>query len=716
MADEKKTYLINIESNLAQYAKDAVDAKEEVDKLTVANKELKESGTASAEQLETNQAALKLANEEYRKAQGLLKTAISNNASETGSRKQLEQQLKLQMQALGKLGNAYITDAKGILVLNPLYAKQRAEIEATKSAIIKYDQALKDGRSNVGNYASALNGAMSSISAIPGPVGRAASSIESLSTQVSKINPIVAVIGGGLLAISAPLMAFFKYSEEGIELLERKVSGFKAAIGVLRGELIKLGKDMLNIGKSPDNKPTIFGAIWNDIKGTSGKIGEVTTKMDAAAKAAEAWKAAQQQLEEVEIGLIVTREESNLNLARTTEIYNDETKSRGERIAALKENIRLEDIQNTKEIAAARQKTIIISLIRDQGLATLQWTDAQEREFKQALANEVKLEAASLGRTKRTQMRIKTLMDELDKAGKDALAKEKEMYDAIIANTIKAWKTAEKMRDDFVKAEEKRQSDKSKDIRKGLLGTTNIDELDASAENRADSITAYMEAQRIMAGNDLNLLESLLDEEYQLYRDSEQFKKDSYGRQLLAESQYVAAKQSFADTRKQMMNEEISAAANLAGTMSEILGRETAAGKAFAVAQAIMSTYTGAAMALADPLGTAATRLISAAAIVLQGLAYVQQILAVPTSGSGSSSAISSSPATTRVTAPTVGASVLSQATMSQSQANVLSAQNMLTAKDIAAEIAKLPSPVVTVEDINARTKSVVRVAERANI
>jgi hypothetical protein len=162
MPDETKKYIVNIESNLKKYADEAAEAKKKVDELKAANDALMQSGKASAAEIEASKAALKNANDEYRKAQSLLKTAIANNQSETGSRKQLSEQLKLQEQALGKLGNAYIKDAQGVMRLNPLYTEQRNQIAATKQKILDYDKSLNDGRSNIGRYGESVKEAFSS--------------------------------------------------------------------------------------------------------------------------------------------------------------------------------------------------------------------------------------------------------------------------------------------------------------------------------------------------------------------------------------------------------------------------------------------------------------------------------------------------------------------------------------------------------------------------
>ena len=159
MPDEKKTYLINIESNLQKYADEAVEAKKKVDELAEANFRLKNNTKASASEIEANNAALRNAQKEYNQAKKMVDLQTAANKSEVGSRKQLGEILTLQMQALGKLGNAYTKDAQGIMRLNPLYVEQRKRIAETKQAILDYDKALNDGRSNVGRYGEAIGGA-----------------------------------------------------------------------------------------------------------------------------------------------------------------------------------------------------------------------------------------------------------------------------------------------------------------------------------------------------------------------------------------------------------------------------------------------------------------------------------------------------------------------------------------------------------------------------
>jgi hypothetical protein len=266
MADEKKTYLINIESNLKKYADEAAEAKKKVDELKASNDELKKSGKEGTAEFEANKAALKNANDEYRKAQTLLKTQIAYNQSETGSRKQLSEQLKLQEQALGKLGNAYITNAEGQRELNPLYVEQRKQIAETKKAIIDYDLTLNDGRTNIGRYGESVNIAMKEagkniVSLFPSlrPVISGIESIqrsikatgETATTSFKSIKVAIASTGIGLLVIAVTgLIALFAKLGLGKIMMDK----FTDAIG-----LTTIAQDKLAEAQRISNEANIAG-------------------------------------------------------------------------------------------------------------------------------------------------------------------------------------------------------------------------------------------------------------------------------------------------------------------------------------------------------------------------------------------------------------------------------------------------------------------------
>jgi hypothetical protein len=145
-------------------------------------------------------------------------------------------------------------------------SKLLPEIKQLRAEIDRSETAIGNHQRNVGNYPELF-------SQIPGPVGRAASSMRELVEKIKMFGPVGALIGGGLVAISAPLVAFFTKSEKGVELLERKVAGFKGAMSVLGGELIGLGDKMTEAFDKPDTKAkrfwttlmTLISPAWADV-------------------------------------------------------------------------------------------------------------------------------------------------------------------------------------------------------------------------------------------------------------------------------------------------------------------------------------------------------------------------------------------------------------------------------------------------------------------
>jgi hypothetical protein len=170
-------------------------------------------------------------------------------------------------------------------------------------------------------------------------------------------------------------------------------------------------------------------------------------------------------------------------------------------------------------------------------------------------------------------------------------------------------------------------------------------------------------------------------------------------------------------------------ASQFAGNLAQIFGENTAVGRAAAVAQTTIATYQAAMESYKSlagiPVVGVALGIAAAAAAVAAGLANVKKILSVKsglpgdTGGGGGGSAptaITTSVPAQRTFATAVGSSFVTQPQLTQQQVNALPAQSVLKAEDIAAAIAKLPAPIVTVEDINARSAEAAKVEVRGTI
>jgi hypothetical protein len=150
-----------------------------------------------------------------------------------------------------------------------------------------------------------------------------------------------------------------------------------------------------------------------------------------------------------------------------------------------------------------------------------------------------------------------------------------------------------------------------------------------------------------------------------------------------------------------------------------VLGQQTAIGKAFAVAQAVINTWQAATAVLKDEtIPSTVARIAMMAVVIGQGLAAVRNIMSVDTGGGGSTASstgsITASPASTRILATPAGASTLAPSAAQQS-ANITYSSG-LTADAIANAMRNMPAPKVTVEDINAKISEMQQVEVAATV
>jgi hypothetical protein len=244
-----------------------------------------------------------------------------------------------------------------------------------------------------------------------------------------------------------------------------------------------------------------------------------------------------------------------------------------------------------------------------------------------------------------------------------------------------------------------------------------------------EDIKAGLELQKLKAEQDgktgfetNDALNKVLDQEYGAMLASVEYEQLTTNQKLLIDQQYTDAKRVLAENRIGILMNEKTAVAGALGAMSKVVGEQTALGKVFAVAEATINTWVAASQALADKtVPSTVARVALMVGIIATGLANVRNILAVNTGGSSSSgggrssTTIPHNPALHRVAMPATGANALqpSQAPAAQTAASMA---NMLTAESMQAMLKGLPAPIVTVEDINAKTTEVKKVKVRATI
>lgn len=161
-----------------------------------------------------------------------------------------------------------------------------------------------------------------------------------------------------------------------------------------------------------------------------------------------------------------------------------------------------------------------------------------------------------------------------------------------------------------------------------------------SAEQYAQGVKTYTENQQsllpnIMGVNNdgvLDLIDDRIKNNAKLVKADEKAQKQMHE---LSQKQIKDTKEA-EEKKKRIRDMGVSATAEAAGNIAGILGEETAAGKAFAIAQATIATYQAGAEVLASEKGPLWTRIAAMVSIISAGLLQVKNIVAVNTNGTTS--------------------------------------------------------------------------------
>jgi len=230
----------------------------------------------------------------------------------------------------------------------------------------------------------------------------------------------------GLIATGAQLAkgalnllgSFFTATEKGAELAERKMAGFSAAIGVLRGEFAKLGEKMT--GDSADS-PTKWGSIMAGslqvitnvlLPGLKINMNQTALAMNDAAEAAENYTRKLQELQDFERSLIVTRAQANRNLVKAKAFAADEENSMADRITMLKEANKFEEETTATEIESQGVKIRLIEEVNAEKKKAGLLRDDDLLKLEQAKAREIELETEHEQRIKRNTKALQKLNEE----------------------------------------------------------------------------------------------------------------------------------------------------------------------------------------------------------------------------------------------------------------------------------------------------------------
>jgi hypothetical protein len=298
-----------------------------------------------------------------------------------------------------------------------------------------------------------------------------------------------------------------------------------------------------------------------------------------------------------------------------------EAKTRAEKAKAEQEKINEEKLAAEKKLAEEQKEL-------------QEKTAAEDTEFAKRL-NEILVES-----------RLAAIKDENEKARAELIAQQEQ-------------ELADLAEDTKLRADQKLAIQKQLEIRnKEELDALELTFAEADAIKKLDELDAQMKE----ADDDLMLERSLLDQKDALL-------KEYYDKNLISDIEYTQGIKQNSDARiaidKAEYDLKISqaqAASQLLASLSELAGKQTAAGKALGIASALTNTYVGVTEALSaksvlpSPFDVVA-KVANVATILASGLKAVKAITAVQVPGGGGGGGAVSAP-NISATAPGVGGQV----------------------------------------------------------
>jgi hypothetical protein len=372
-----------------------------------------------AEINEVEKERIRLANE-FEKLNAKLNTGSSQAALNNEKLKvQIQEQnrerkieAKLLNEAVGSYNRIALELNKNIANYKKLTTEQRLNadvggkllntIQNQQNTLKKMDASMGNFQRNVGNYKSALE-------ALPGRMGMVAASAEGMLSKVAKINPVFGLIGLAISAIYAPLKAFFTKSQEGVEMLERKMEGLKASWAVLVGELIRGGEKMTKSLDDPVKQSTMWSKMMHALGLAMGpafmaKLTELGAKMDNANVTAQEYTRSLQELEKAEIALLVPRAQATQGIIAARLQTQNMTISVKERILALRQALELEKQQSSEEVT--HQKEVVeqikeVNQLKKEAGTLDAHNHEDSRKLAEAQAKLIELQTESMSRSRR---------------------------------------------------------------------------------------------------------------------------------------------------------------------------------------------------------------------------------------------------------------------------------------------------------------------------
>ena len=662
MADEiVNLFEVNIDTT--QALKDLASSQRSVKALKDEIKELQKAEGDNSEEIASLTANLKFQQKELRNNTKLTETAITAQRSQNGSLEQLRAQLtnvSIQWSKLSESERQNTDEGRKL-------TKQKTKLtEALKAE----EKATGDNRRNVGNYTDSIKDAIAgstgfntslltlaanpvvlTITAIVGLFKlfqSAASRSEKASANLNKVFAIFQGVLDGILNALVPIVEFL--SEKIVSAFEDPVQSIKDLGNAILDNIINRFKSVLVFGdaleqlfKGNFKEAAKLGAdafvqfgtgvtnATDKIVDAGGAISEfgkdVVENVDKAIVANQALANSERELLRISKEFELQQLTFQDNAEKQRQIRDDEKKSIEERIIANERLGEILDEQTEKELALANEQLKFAQLKNQADGDTLKTQEAiYDAQIKIA-----EIEERITGQRAEQLTNVNSLLKEQEELEIAALERQAEREEAELNRQIEnAIRSAEIEEERIAKIQEAQALDRENRL---LL--------------RDEDIINELETER---------------QRLEMQKQQELDFAESIGADTtLIQKKYSKAKQ---DIDRAENAAKLTLAQDFANNIAVIAGKNTAVGKAAAIASATINTFqaaTGAFSSLASiPIVGPALGAVAAAAAVASGIANIKKIVSVKSglpgeSGGGSAPSIS---APAPVSTPSVRSSV----------------------------------------------------------
>jgi DNA repair exonuclease SbcCD ATPase subunit len=561
------------------------------------------------------------------------KTLLDNEATSVNA---LRAQLAQNTTELNKMSEAQRTTSKEGQDLTE-------QTKALSDKLKEMEKAVGDNRRNVGNYAESVKDGILQTQGLTGGTGALVGQMKSGITGVQafnaalKANPIIFVVSIVLTLIGI-IEKLMKRNSELATSLQAAFAPFKVILGRLLDWITDLFKGVAfvleNIAKA---------VTW-----LLDKLGLISEETKRAADEGARLAGETQRIYQEETKALVPMARMKRELAELKTLAADQNKTTAERTELLKEAAEKLHIIRDLELAVLNSKYKQIKAENQLGytsdedyrkeqeaLAALEAAKAsyatQEKELIGQMTGLEKSERdKQVAGAKAAAEKKKKAAEAATKAEAEAVKKQAEVLKKAQEETIKAYEqSVKKMELEIAEnqlrtgktsieetqhvineqiALEKFKRDQKLITEQEYLNNVRALNLQFETEVKADADRRVEEKKAADALN-LENERALADIKLQNDLDNQITRLDAMKALEIANAENIGAETTAITERFELMKDEVrrkyynaqlEMAAGTAGQLSSLLGEESAAGKAFATAQALINTYLGASKALAQ--------------------------------------------------------------------------------------------------------------------